>query len=152
MKRISDFLSNTKGMARFLNDRSIEDQIKAVWGDVAGKLASELIILYFRDKNLYLKSTNPVWQSEVSFISSQIIESLKKLFKKSVIDRVIVVSDDGDNESPASCSRVNTDLSLEELIKFENRHRVQMGMSLCCRCNDVYCFDDLCIFCLSKGG
>jgi hypothetical protein len=150
MKRIDSFISGLNGMNSFVADRKIEYRIKEIWSDVAGQLADQLRISYYRQKSLYLSSNNPVWRAEVEFISQHIIKDISKRLGRKVVDRLIVVDDVVDTErKTVSQPLITTDLP--HLISNANEAKRSMGMALCSRCNDVYCFGDICVFCNAEG-
>lgn len=146
MEKIDGLLGGIKGMTRFFSERRAEKRIRSVWADVAGQLADQLAIGYFREGVLYLSSTNPIWRAEVEFISGHLLKKLGKSVGSAIVKKIQVVDD------LVECKKVekgpsNEGLSLEQLVKFENEKRRKDGMSLCLRCEAVYSYESECLFC-----
>ena len=151
MQRINSFITGLNGMSSFVTDRKIEYRIKEIWPDVAGQLADQLRISYYRQKHLYLSSVNPVWRAEVEFISQHIVKDISKRLGRKVVDRLIVVDEPLETDRDGLVKE-SICQPLDVLIRNANEVKRSKGMSLCSRCNDIYCFEDVCVFCNAEGG
>lgn len=149
MEKIEGLLGDIKGMSRFFSERRVETKIRLVWPEVAGQLAEQLKIGYFRESVLYLSSTNPVWKAEVEFISLHLLKGLNKSLGSQIVKKIQVV-DDFVVETPVVKKSQLSRVSLEEMVRLENEKKRRQGMSLCLRCEAVYSFESECLFCRVK--
>ncbi len=149
MEKIDGLLGDIKGMSRFFSERRAEKRIRLVWPEVAGQLADQLAIGYFREGVLYLSSINPIWKAEVEFISDHLLKKLGKLVGSAIVKKIQVV-DELIEVKRVEKGPSNAGLSLEQLVKYENEKRRRDGMSLCLRCEAVYSHESECLFCRVK--
>jgi len=153
MEKLNGVLGEMKGMSRFLKERKVEQKIRLIWPTIAGQLADELRVAYFRESVLYVSSSNSVWKAEVAFISDHILKQLSKTVNGAHVKRLQVI-DDGEVVLPSRQSKRDVPSGdLRQLILGENRRRIEAGMSLCNECQAVFTHEDCCVFCrCSRNG
>jgi hypothetical protein len=146
MAQLSDILGQLKGVAKVSKNKSIERKINDQWGIVAGKMAMQLKVDFYKDGILYLLVDNPVWSSEIEFIKPLLIQRLIQYVGTGVVKEIKVTFQPAGSESSVTVDP-SIKHSLDEWVVLENKRKLDQGMVLCNRCETVYTHDGVCVFC-----
>ena len=120
--------------------------------EIFGKLSKDLEINMVRNGVVELSCTNPMWVNEIRRLKTMLLEKMNTLLEKNgrLLDIKVVFDSEKivnkpkpkiENKAPAE------KINFEERIRLENEKKIQSGMKLCKRCQEIYTEAECCVFC-----
>lgn len=158
MDNLSSILADQKGYQDFFIAHRITRFIQAHWAEMAGKLALELRVAYFKNGILVLESSNQMWVSEVAFYQQDVLNRINEVTKahgrKFKIFRLKVVfrPEDSADRPIAGLGEGLPDLrESPEKLRVMNEMKMKQGMAFCRCCFAVLTDGGICSFCRVEG-
>jgi hypothetical protein len=147
LDNIFNVLKDNKALRSQVKDIEIMCKIKANWEVVVGRLVKDLKPIYVRKKVLHIETVNYMWVNELEFCKKDILERLDQLLTKNrIIDLKIKYVKKIFHKEQIK-NNIFDNLSLEEMVKEDNREKIRKGLKLCNKCNEVYTSSGVCVFC-----
>lgn len=153
MDNLFSILSEEKGYKDFFIAHRIGEFIKKHWPEIAGKLALELKVVYFRNGILGLESSNQMWVTEVAFYEKELLQRLNdvvkahgrrfKLFKL----KVTFARPDLEKTGTEPLHKLPDLRDSPEKLRVNYEEKLKKGMTPCSCCFLVLTDTGICSFC-----
>ncbi len=154
MDNLSSILAEQKGYQDFFISYRITRFIEAHWVEMAGKLALDLRVAYFKNGILLLESSNQMWVNEVAFYQQDVLNRINEVSKaygkKFKIFRLKVIFSPKvrDDHPQSELGNGLPDLrKSSEKLRVMNELKLKDGMLICRSCFSVFTEGEICSFC-----
>jgi hypothetical protein len=120
--------------------------------EIFGKLSKDLEVSMVRNGVVELTCNNPMWVNEIRRLKNMLLEKMNKLLEKN--GRLLDIKVIFDSENPVNTPKnkgiekpLTEKIDFAEKIRLENQKKIQNGMKLCKRCQEIYTEAECCVFC-----
>ena len=149
MPSIKDILKHTKGLKPIVTTTDQFLTLKKNWASIFGKLAPEFKLEFIRDKKMIVSTSNYVWATEIEGLKDVIIKKAAQfLSNKKAIKDIKVVTTKYETKKVKRSMKLNSDDFFNK-IKEEHERKLNLGYTMCSRCQSILTPHDICIGCQS---
>jgi hypothetical protein len=111
--------------------------IKRHWSEIVGNLDKDIKFCYVKDKTLMIASKNPAWVTEIEFFRPEILHRISKHLGKGKVKEIKFLPY-SEERAQGRQYKKNPHLSLEDLIRRENKRKRSLNYVECSTCKTLW--------------